>query len=59
MKLHMYSLAQFAPQTIQCVGCSTCGKWPKIVIWLAGHKHVQDMEAFADKVFDNTMRMFF
>ena len=63
---HGYSLntrmnvfAQFYPQTVKCFHCSSSRKGPEIVHWLAGHRHVQDIDAFADDVFDNTMRMFF
>jgi hypothetical protein len=53
------AFAQFYSQTLQCVNCSSSGKGVEIVNWLAGHRHIQDIEAFADDVFDNTMRMFF
>ena len=63
---HGYSLktcvnvfAEFYPQTTKCFDCSSSRKVPQIVNWLAGHRHVQDIEAFADKAFDNTIRMFF
>ena len=55
----MYSFAQSSLQTLKCVDCSSSGKGPEIVNWLAGHRHIQDVEGFADDIFDNTMRMFF
>ncbi len=47
------------PQTVKCFDCSSSRKGPEIVNWLAGHRHVQDIDAFADDIFDNTMKMFF
>ncbi len=59
LNTHMYSFARIYSQTPNCIDCSFSGKGPEIMIWFAGHRHVQDTEAFADDVFVNTMRMYF